>query len=217
MKKNYPIKTLREQVNIFIKSKIINGEIKPGEKVNEFELAEELGISRGPIREALRQIEQEGLVTYIPNKGCTVTKLSVKEMYEMSLIRANLEILATEVCEGKFSDETISNLEQCVVKMEEYDKQRIIGKVIEEDQKFHELIVRESGLSHLLKLWHTLDGTNISVYSTLDAAGLLCWGRLGRNHRELLDIIKMRESRAIMDELKHHYVSVPEFVERFLR
>ena len=61
------IVTLREQVNNFIKSRILSGEIKAGERINEFELAEELGISRGPVREALRQIEQEGLVSYEEN------------------------------------------------------------------------------------------------------------------------------------------------------
>ena len=56
MKSKYRIVTLREQVNGFIKSRIVNGEIKPGQKINEFELAEELGISRGPVREALRDV-----------------------------------------------------------------------------------------------------------------------------------------------------------------
>ena len=80
-------KTLREKVVIYVKSKILKGEIKQGSKINENELAKELGISRGPVREALRQIEQEGLVTYLPNKGCSVTTLTPEDMTEMYLIR----------------------------------------------------------------------------------------------------------------------------------
>lgn len=205
MEKKYNIKTLREQVNTFIKSKIVNGELKPGEKINEFELAEEIGISRGPVREALRQIEQEGLVSYVPNKGCTVKKLNEKEIYEMSLIRANLEILAVDVCEGIFRQETIAKMEDCIVNMKLYEEKKNLGKIIAEDQKFHELIVKESGFPILLKLWHMLDGTNISVYTTMESINELCWGKISSNHNRILDIIKTGNIETIQDILKNHY------------
>lgn len=217
MKTNYKVVTLREQVNSFIKSKILSGEIKPGEKINEIELSEELGTSRGPVREALRQLEQEGLVSYEANKGCTVTKLTVKEMYEMSLIRADLEMLAVNVCEGNYSDETITKMEKCVEEIDEYDKQKKLGKVIEADQKFHELIVNEANLSHLTRLWHSMDGTNIAIYSTLDAMELLCWGNIGKNHKTLLDCIRTKDINRIIFELEHHYIGCAEFVEKFLK
>lgn len=217
MKANYKVVTLREQVNSFIKSKILSGEIKPGEKINEIELSEELGTSRGPVREALRQLEQEGLVSYEANKGCTVTKLTVKEMYEMSLIRADLEMLAVNVCEGSYSDETIAKMEKCVEEIEKYDAQRKLGKVIEADQRFHELIVNEAKLSHLIRLWHSMDGTNIAIYSTLDSMDLLCWGKIGSNHKKLLDCIRMKEVDKIIRELEYHYIGCAEFVEKFLK
>lgn len=188
MKSKYRIVTMREQVSDIIKSRIVYGEFKPGEKINEFELAEELGISRGPIREALRQIEQEGLVSYEPNKGCTVTKLTVKEMYEMSLLRADLEILAVNVCKGNYSEDTLKEMEKHVARIDEYDKQKNLGKVIEEDQIIHELLVQESKLPYLMKLWHMLDGTNIALYSTLESIGLLCWERLGEIIRNCLSV-----------------------------
>lgn len=216
MESRYRIITLREQVNGFIKSRIVNGQIEPGEKINEFEIAEELGISRGPVREALRQIEQEGLVWYEPNKGCTVKKLTVKEMYEMSLLRADLEILAVNVCEGNYSDDTVKEMEIHVARIDEYDKQKNLGKVIEEDQIIHELLVQEPNLPYLMKLWHILDGTNIAVYSTLDSIGLLCWGKIGRNHKELLECVKTRDIDIITNNLKLHYISVAEFVQKFI-
>lgn len=217
MRENYKVVTLREQVNGFIKSKILSGEIKPGEKINEIELSQELGTSRGPIREALRQLEQEGLVSYAANKGCTVTKLTVEEMYEMSLIRADLEMLAVNVCEGKYSDETIEQMDECVKRMEQYDSQRNLGKVIEEDQKFHELIVDEAKLLHLTRLWHSMDGTNIATYSTVDAMGVLCWGGIGKNHRMILDAIRKKDCNQIINELQHHYIGCAKFVEKFMK
>ena len=86
MNKKFSVKTLRVEAADYIRSKILEGNMEPGDRVNEFELSEEMGISRGPIREALRQLEQEGLVTYVPNKGCSVAKLTVEDMYEMCLI-----------------------------------------------------------------------------------------------------------------------------------
>ena len=216
MKNNYQIVTLREQVKGFIKSKIFNGDLKPGEKINEIELAKELGTSRGPIREALRQIEQEGLVTYEPNKGCTVTKMTIREMYETSLIRADLEILAVRLCKGQYLDETIKKMEESAERIEKYDKQTTLGQVIEEDQNFHELIVKEAGLPHLLKLWHALDGTNITVYSTLYSGDMLCWGRIGINHRTILDSIKKKDVELITNDLQYHYGDVSQFINKFL-
>ena len=216
MEPRYRVVTLREKVNGIIKSRIVNGQIKPGEKINEFEMAEELGISRGPVREALRQIEQEGLVWYEANKGCTVKKLTLKEMYEMSLLRADLEILAVNICEGNYSEDTVNEMEKHVARIEQYDEKKNLGKVIEEDQKIHELLVQEPNLPYLMKLWHILDGTNIAVYSTLDSIGLLCWGQIGRNHKELLECVKTRDIDIITKNLKLHYISVSEFVQKFI-
>lgn len=214
MNNKYQIKTLREQVYGFIKSKIINGEIKPGEKINEYEFAKELGISRGPVREALRQIEQEGLVQYMPNRGCMVTKLTDKEMYEMGMIRANLEMLAADVCEGNFSDATIHILEQCVDEMEKYEKEKALEKVIEADQKFHEAIVKEPGLLHLQKLWHTLDGTNVAIFFCRNYDGRLCESFLvSKNHRRFVEGIKTKELDRIKKELKWHYMGAVTYAD----
>ncbi|MDD7142989.1 MAG: GntR family transcriptional regulator [bacterium] len=207
----YPVKTLREQVYVLIKSKIINGEIKPGEKIKEFELAETLGISRGPIREALRQIEQDGLVSYIPNRGCVVTQLTRKEMVEMGMIRADLEVLAVEVCEGKYSEESISKMEYYVSEMEKYANAKELEKLIEQDQLFHEAIVSEPGLCHLLKLWHTLDGTNVAIYFCMNSTDQLSWQCIAKNHKCIIDKIKTGDLSLIEDEIKRHYMGSTSF------
>ena len=80
----------------------------------------------------------------------------------------------------------------------------------------HELLVQESKLPYLIKLWHMLDGTNIALYSTLESIGLLCWGKIGRNHKGLLECVKTGDIDIITDNLKLHYISVSEFVKNFL-
>ena len=86
-------KTLREQVAEILRKKILNGDIQSGERIVEADLARELQMSRGPVREALRQIEEEGLVVYEPHKGCVVKTMTYDEMQEAYLIRSTLEIL----------------------------------------------------------------------------------------------------------------------------
>ena len=90
-------KTLREQVAEILRKKILNGDIQSGERIVEADLARELQMSRGPVREALRQIEEEGLVVYEPHKGCVVKTMTYDEMQEAYLIRSTLEILQS-VC-----------------------------------------------------------------------------------------------------------------------
>ena len=85
--------TLREQVTQAIRMKLLTGELKSGTKIVEQEMAEELGVSRGPVREALRQIEQEGLVEYTSHVGCSVKDFTAQDVYEVYLLRANLETL----------------------------------------------------------------------------------------------------------------------------
>ena len=107
-------RTLREEVALFLRNKILNGEIKPGEKINEVELSKELNISRGPVREAPRQIEQEGLVDYMPNKGCTVKIMAPDDMSEAYLIMMTLETLAVRVFNGVMRSDTLERLNRWV-------------------------------------------------------------------------------------------------------
>ena len=78
-------KTLRQEVADEIRRKILKGEFKAGERIKEHEMAQMLGVSRGPVREALRQLEQEGLVRYERNVGCSVAPMNEKDIYEIGL------------------------------------------------------------------------------------------------------------------------------------
>lgn len=93
-------RTLRENVADEIRMKILNGDMKPGDKIIEQELASEFGISRGPVREALRQLEQEGMVEYSRNVGCSVKHIGMDDVYEIYYMRANYEMMAVRLYNG---------------------------------------------------------------------------------------------------------------------
>ena len=103
-------RTLRENVADEIRMKILNGDMKPGDKIIEQELASEFGISRGPVREALRQLEQEGMVEYSRNVGCSVKHIGMDDVYEIYYMRANYEMMAVRLYNAPFPQETIEKM-----------------------------------------------------------------------------------------------------------
>ena len=105
-------KTLRESIVDIIRKRIINRELQPGQKIVEQELAKEFKTSRAPIREALRELENEGLVEYVRNAGCSVKEITFEESFEIYLMRANYEIMAVRLMGGKIPEETLQELEE---------------------------------------------------------------------------------------------------------
>ena len=109
--------TLRESVVNAIRTKIMNHQIRPGERIVEMELAHEFQTSRGPIREALRQLENEGIVEYTRNVGCSVRTFSFWDSYEVYLLRTNYEAVSVRFLNGKIPGETIQKMEEILERM----------------------------------------------------------------------------------------------------
>ena len=153
-------RTLRENVADEIRMKILNGDMKPGDKIIEQELASEFGISRGPVREALRQLEQEGMVEYSRNVGCSVKHIGMDDVYEIYYMRANYEMMAVRLYNAPFPQETIEKMEQVLEQMKQLHKEEY-RKVFELDNKFHEAILDLVSFMRLKKAWGDLNYGNI--------------------------------------------------------
>lgn len=104
-------KPLREVIFDTLREAIIAGELKPGERLMEVKLAEKMGVSRTPVREAIRKLELEGLVEMLPRKGAHVAELSVKDIMDVLEVRATLDGLATALAAERITDEEIKKLE----------------------------------------------------------------------------------------------------------
>ena len=150
-------KSLRGQVFDKIRSDILNGKYKRGEELVESSIGKELGISRTPVREAIRQLELEGLVQLVPNKGAFVTGISEKDVRDIYLIRARLEGLAARMAAKNITPELLDAMEETVVLSEYHAKQEHYEQVCEMDSKFHKLLYKASGsriLEHTLTDFH---------------------------------------------------------------
>lgn len=149
---------LYEKIFEVIKERILMGVVKPGDPLIEVKLAEELGVSRTPIREALRQLELEGLVYSIPHKGAFVAGVSTQDIEDIYTIRMLLDGLAARWAAQKITKEEEDELTEIITLMELYTKKRDIPKVMKTDSNFHQLIYKASKskpLEHVLSTFHS--------------------------------------------------------------
>ena len=117
-------KTLWQQIADVLREDIIRGKIKPGERIVEEDIAEKFHVSRGPVREALRHIGEEGFVVYESHKGSTVKTISYEEMQEKYLVRSTLEVLAIRIIAGKLPEEIEREMDECLEQMEKAAKEK---------------------------------------------------------------------------------------------
>ncbi len=198
-------RTLRENVVEEIRSKIINQELKPGERIVEMELAEEFKTSRGPIREALRQLEHEGLIVYTRNVGCAVKDIDLQESFEIYLVRANYEILAVKYMGGRVPPETISNMEKILDKMSRLDGDHYT-QIYLFDNEFHGEIVKMTKLELLYKRWRELNyGNIVTGYNNVQDKDTVA-KRQYRTHKEITDACRTGDCVSICRVLSEHYM-----------
>lgn len=196
--------TLRESVVNAIRTKIMNHQIRPGERIVEMELAHEFQTSRGPIREALRQLENEGIVEYTRNVGCSVRTFSFWDSYEVYLLRTNYEAVSVRFLNGKIPGETIQKMEEILERMRKIPTEEF-ESVFEYDNCFHEQLVLMSGLPRLAKAWKELYyGNLLAGYELINEKEKILAHQYD-NHIAILKACKEGNPEKICDEVKKHY------------
>lgn len=149
--------SLRGRVFNRLREDILDGIYKQHDELRENTIALELGVSRTPVREALRQLELEGLVNIIPNKGAYVTGITKKDIQDIYVIRSYLEGLCAKWACENMTKETLDELEEIVYLSDFHMKKEHHEQVLELDNRFHELLYQSSGskiLRHVLSDFH---------------------------------------------------------------
>jgi len=185
-----------------IRSEILKGALMPGESVTEMGLAKECGVSRTPVREALRQLELEGLVELIPNKGAIILGISPEDICDIYQIRSMLEGCAAERAALRASDEEIRRLTEIADLTDFYIARQNMQQLQAMDGQFHQLIYEMAGSRMLQRV---LRDMHYYVGLTRDAS-LKSEGRAVQSveeHRLVLDAIRQRDgkrARALMTQ-----------------
>ena len=186
-------KTLRGKVFEKIRNDILKGRYKKDDELVECTIGKELGVSRTPVREAIRQLELEGLVQLIPNKGAFVTGISVKDVMDMYQIRARLEGLCAAMAAEKITREQEEGMEEAIVLSDYHADRGNYDQVCQQDGRFHQLLYEASGsriLAHTLSDFH-------EYLQRVRMASVRYRMRVrpsNSEHREILDAIKNHEA-----------------------
>ncbi|NLW17322.1 MAG: GntR family transcriptional regulator [Firmicutes bacterium] len=149
-------KPLRENVFEHLREAILKGQLAPGERLMEMQLAAEMGVSRTPVREAIRKLELEDLVVIIPRRGAYVAGLSIKDVAETFEVRAALEALAASLAAERITPEELEEMERILARVgaaaEADDRPQLVAL----DEEFHNLLYKASRNERLMQILSNL-------------------------------------------------------------
>ena len=150
--------TLWQRVYDFLREEILSERLPPGAELQEVALAEELGVSRGPLREAIGRLAAEGLVTVRPRRGAVVRSLSKDEFLELYQVREALEVMAVRLAVPRLTSEDIEELDALLAEMAERSVRHEVAEFFEANLAFHARLVEASGNATLQELYGQLVG-----------------------------------------------------------
>jgi len=209
-------KVIAQEVAADIKSAIVNGMIKPGEKINETQIARDMGISRSPVREALQMLKKEGVVVSIPYKGTFVNLLGKKDIEDIYIIRGLLEAYAIEkVIENK-NEKILKCLRKNVEDIEKDVEKKHLKELVGNDIEFHRNICNFSGNKKLIDIWEGFQ-MQIEVLINLESGFYERFQLLAVEHRELLSLIIEGKVKQAQEKIKAHILQALDFLKESLK
>jgi DNA-binding GntR family transcriptional regulator len=193
--------TAHQAVIAELRRLIRQGELKPGSKIITETLAERLGVSRVPIREALKVLEGEDQVVYVPHRGYFVCEMDIADLEEIQLLRGMLETEAAKRAIGRMSDRDIENMSTAFDEMR--DSGDDVARLNAAHRRFHFALLGASGLPRLTRFIHQLWDWS-EVYRSIYHGDETFRSAAHTDHREILDAVRERDADAVVELLHHH-------------
>lgn len=206
---------LRHDVRNHLRNQIFDGTLQPGDRIVESRLARELGISQAPVREALRELEQMGLVVSYPNRGSSVRRVEPMDADEMYVLRAHLEVLAVDLAIPRLGEDDLATLDRFIDDMVEAAKDDDPERLTELDTGFHEFILTCSGNTLLLKTWQGISPLNWTMMTVirLKDRNLV---ELAERHRPIVEALRAGDQQQAEQAIREHVLVLGERVVREL-
>ena len=202
---------LAQRAAASVREAILAGALAPGAQLVEADMAEQMKISRAPVREALRVLEEEGLVERIPYKGAFVTRLTQDDIRELYSLRSVIESYSARLAAGHASAESVAALESIVEEMMQAAEAGDLERVTELDLRFHRAVCELACHRLLLQVWHGLEQKIRLILAMRH-----------RLHREIVDIVEMHrpllaairagDGETAARHMVEHIVSAGEFL-----
>ena len=195
------------QVVEILRSAILHGRFEPGDRLIESALSAELGTSRGPVREALRQLENEGLVMSVPYRGAVVLGVSDEEVQEVLIpIRLTLERYSFARAIEVMTDDDFAELGKQIWLLEEAGKANDLPKLVEADLGFHDIVISASGQQHTVQIWRTIAPRIRGYFYRYER--FRSFEETVAEHRILLAALQTRDPAVVLAQLERH-IDVP--------
>ncbi|HZG57046.1 GntR family transcriptional regulator [Paenibacillus sp.] len=196
--------SLRHRIAEDIRRAIIEGKLKPGDRLLEVEMSKQMGVSRGPIREALRVLEQEGLIHSQPFKETVVAEFSTEEVVNVLIpIRLTVETYAMRKALPTFGEEDFAFLSQCLDSMRANGEAGDVVGLVESDLAFHEYIVVKSNVPNLMNIWSSIF-TRIRLHFYMQDQNFEDISTVWAQHQPLLDTMRTGDVERACHELSRH-------------
>lgn len=206
-------RVLRQEVLSALRTAILANEIQAGSRLLEAEVATRMGVSRAPVREAIRQLEQEGLVEFFPHRGAVVVGLPEAEIDAIYELRAIIEGRAMANACGTVGAAELDRLEGLIDDMRSELRKGDVEAIAEIDLRFHGLIVEWSGLTLLRHIWSSLDGlVRLRSYQALDRPGRTAQYFLKNaagSHVALVAALREGDPAKASEAARQHVLEVP--------
>lgn len=221
MPKDLELKTdtylpLRDVVFQTLRTAILKGDLKPGERLMELQLAAKLGVSRTPIREAIRMLEQEGLAITIPRRGAEVARMTEKDMEDVLQIRCSLEDLAVRVSCDKINAAELEELREAMEDFERQVETDNVSEIAKADVVFHDIIYKAADNPKLLVLLNNLR-EQMYRYRVEYLKDKSIYPRLVREHRHMYEALMNKDKETVAWVVEQHLHNQAVSVKKMIR
>ena len=207
---------LRDVVFNTLRKAILRGELKPGERLMEIALANRLGVSRTPVREAIRMLEQEGLVIMIPRKGAQVAQITMKDLNDVLEVRLGLEELAMQFACKRITQEEIGEMKQALEEIERLQEAEDVTALAEADVAFHDIIYKATDNKRLNQIINNVR-EQMYRYRVEYLKDSRTRGTLLKEHREIYEAVAGRDEERAKACIRYHIMNQQQSIARSLR
>ena len=207
---------LRDVVFNTLRQAILRGELKPGERLMEIQLANKLGVSRTPIREAIRKLELEGLVLMIPRKGAEVAEITEKNLRDVLEVRCALEELAVQLACDRMDEEGVRELRAAAETFESILNSDDITQIAQADVAFHDIIYASTDNRRLIQLLNNLR-EQMYRYRIEYLKKKECYPQLLNEHQTIIDAIAGHDKELATKFTSQHIKNQAETVVGTIR
>ncbi len=205
--------SLSEQVYFYIKRLILSGEIQGGQRIPEEKVAQQFGVSRTPIREALKRLEEYGLIQIKPRSYAVVVALEPQEAGQLAIIRAQLETLSVGLLTDCATEKDLKELDQLAQECNDLISGGDIATTFEKDSRLHLEFARRTGNRHLYEIFEKLDA-KIQLLRLVLRVPLTKLKLYVRHHDDIISAMRRRDKELAISLMRHHIMNQLEDYEK---